>query len=322
MSPGSCGIEPDSIQPFILEDRLILGTMTQVLLWGGICFFFCGGAFSYLAPNAPTPSSAASLGMVSMCSCTIGMTVMAPAFVVGGLGPKVGGDQVWAYHPSSSATTPPKTGWKVGRCARVGNHLSFKRMPRFTELKSLIAISLRITTLSRRRLRCLEGKWVFTANDVKYDPHVISILSRLSAVHPTISSCRPDRCLMMVQWIAPFWSAPPAARAQCLRCLPLQRPSHLVCFTRYQMVHGTGAGQFSETRHLYCLNPVKLGSFNPISLSCHLPWQSVAQPLANIEVRLVPVQPAIFTGAIHQAEAAGDHAATEAQHIGHGLIRS
>eukprot|EP00434_Breviolum_minutum_P043976 symbB.v1.2.039227.t1/scaffold6423.1/size18228/2 len=28
-------------------------------------------------------------------------------------GPKVGGDQVWAYHPSSSATTPPKTGWKV-----------------------------------------------------------------------------------------------------------------------------------------------------------------------------------------------------------------
>ena len=78
----------------------------------------------------------------------------------------------------------------------------------------------------------------------------------------------------------------------------------------------------SETRHLYCLNPVKLGSFNPISLSCHLPWQSVAQPLANIEVRLVPVQPAIFTGAIHQAEAAGDHAATEAQHIGHGLIRS
>ncbi|CAK9035823.1 unnamed protein product [Durusdinium trenchii] len=28
-------------------------------------------------------------------------------------GPKVGGDQVWAYHPSSTAMTPPKTGWKV-----------------------------------------------------------------------------------------------------------------------------------------------------------------------------------------------------------------
>jgi len=28
-------------------------------------------------------------------------------------GPKVGGDQVWAYHPSNTATTPPKTGWKV-----------------------------------------------------------------------------------------------------------------------------------------------------------------------------------------------------------------
>jgi hypothetical protein len=29
-------------------------------------------------------------------------------------GPKVGGDQVWAYHPSNTATTPPKTGWKAG----------------------------------------------------------------------------------------------------------------------------------------------------------------------------------------------------------------
>eukprot|EP00930_Biecheleria_cincta_P031706 TRINITY_DN2199_c0_g2_i1.p1 TRINITY_DN2199_c0_g2~~TRINITY_DN2199_c0_g2_i1.p1 ORF type:complete len:1014 (-),score=340.09 TRINITY_DN2199_c0_g2_i1:171-3212(-) len=28
-------------------------------------------------------------------------------------GPKVGGDQVWAYHPSKDAMTPPKTGWKV-----------------------------------------------------------------------------------------------------------------------------------------------------------------------------------------------------------------
>ncbi|CAJ1377459.1 unnamed protein product [Effrenium voratum] len=28
-------------------------------------------------------------------------------------GPKVGGDQVWAYHPSSTAMTPPKGGWKV-----------------------------------------------------------------------------------------------------------------------------------------------------------------------------------------------------------------
>ena len=30
-------------------------------------------------------------------------------------GPKVGGDQVWAYHPSNTATTPPKTGWKAPR---------------------------------------------------------------------------------------------------------------------------------------------------------------------------------------------------------------
>merc|ERR1712014_431654 len=28
-------------------------------------------------------------------------------------GPKVGGDQVWAYHPDKSAQTPPKNGWKV-----------------------------------------------------------------------------------------------------------------------------------------------------------------------------------------------------------------
>merc|ERR1719226_429523 len=27
-------------------------------------------------------------------------------------GPKIGGDQVWAYHPSN-VMTPPKTGWKV-----------------------------------------------------------------------------------------------------------------------------------------------------------------------------------------------------------------
>ena len=28
-------------------------------------------------------------------------------------GPKVGGDQVWAYHPSQTSATPPKAGWKV-----------------------------------------------------------------------------------------------------------------------------------------------------------------------------------------------------------------
>eukprot|EP00928_Gymnodinium_smaydae_P001301 TRINITY_DN1048_c1_g2_i2.p1 TRINITY_DN1048_c1_g2~~TRINITY_DN1048_c1_g2_i2.p1 ORF type:complete len:249 (+),score=51.92 TRINITY_DN1048_c1_g2_i2:53-748(+) len=28
-------------------------------------------------------------------------------------GPKVGGDQVWAYHPDKSAQTPPLAGWKV-----------------------------------------------------------------------------------------------------------------------------------------------------------------------------------------------------------------
>lgn len=28
-------------------------------------------------------------------------------------GPKIGGDQVWAYHPSRTARTPPRTGWKV-----------------------------------------------------------------------------------------------------------------------------------------------------------------------------------------------------------------
>eukprot|EP00913_Durusdinium_trenchii_P031989 g29962.t1 len=31
----------------------------------------------------------------------------------GWFGPKVGGDQVWAYHPSRSAMTPPLRGWKV-----------------------------------------------------------------------------------------------------------------------------------------------------------------------------------------------------------------
>ncbi|CAE8647428.1 unnamed protein product, partial [Polarella glacialis] len=36
-----------------------------------------------------------------------------PNFCGWWFGPKVGGDQVWAYHPSSTATTPPKTGWKV-----------------------------------------------------------------------------------------------------------------------------------------------------------------------------------------------------------------
>ena len=36
-----------------------------------------------------------------------------PNFCGWWFGPKVGGDQVWAYHPSSSAGTPPRTGWKV-----------------------------------------------------------------------------------------------------------------------------------------------------------------------------------------------------------------
>mmetsp|Transcript_51412 Transcript_51412/g.161598 ORF Transcript_51412/g.161598 Transcript_51412/m.161598 type:complete len:1046 (+) Transcript_51412:165-3302(+) len=36
-----------------------------------------------------------------------------PSFCGWWFGPKIGGDQVWAYHPSRTATTPPKSGWKV-----------------------------------------------------------------------------------------------------------------------------------------------------------------------------------------------------------------
>mmetsp|Transcript_71828 Transcript_71828/g.155955 ORF Transcript_71828/g.155955 Transcript_71828/m.155955 type:complete len:981 (-) Transcript_71828:199-3141(-) len=36
-----------------------------------------------------------------------------PNFCGWWFGPKIGGDQVWAYHPSSSATSPPRKGWKV-----------------------------------------------------------------------------------------------------------------------------------------------------------------------------------------------------------------
>merc|ERR1719162_1347708 len=36
-----------------------------------------------------------------------------PNFCGWWFGPKVGGDQVWAYHPSRDVVTPPKTGWKV-----------------------------------------------------------------------------------------------------------------------------------------------------------------------------------------------------------------
>ncbi|CAK9035818.1 unnamed protein product [Durusdinium trenchii] len=36
-----------------------------------------------------------------------------PNFAGWWFGPKVGGDQVWAYHPSRSAMTPPLRGWKV-----------------------------------------------------------------------------------------------------------------------------------------------------------------------------------------------------------------
>jgi len=36
-----------------------------------------------------------------------------PNFCGWWFGPKVGGDQVWAYHPSRTSMTPPKSGWKV-----------------------------------------------------------------------------------------------------------------------------------------------------------------------------------------------------------------
>merc|ERR1712048_568564 len=36
-----------------------------------------------------------------------------PNFCGWWFGPKIGGDQVWAYHPDKSAQTPPKNGWKV-----------------------------------------------------------------------------------------------------------------------------------------------------------------------------------------------------------------
>merc|ERR1712048_465560 len=36
-----------------------------------------------------------------------------PSFCGWWFGPKVGGDQVWAYHPDRSLTCPPTSGWKV-----------------------------------------------------------------------------------------------------------------------------------------------------------------------------------------------------------------
>merc|ERR1712048_529075 len=36
-----------------------------------------------------------------------------PSFCGWWFGPKVGGDQVWAYHADKSAQTPPRGGWKV-----------------------------------------------------------------------------------------------------------------------------------------------------------------------------------------------------------------
>merc|ERR1712151_854350 len=36
-----------------------------------------------------------------------------PNFCGWWFGPKVGGDQVWAYHNNKDAQTPPLTGWKV-----------------------------------------------------------------------------------------------------------------------------------------------------------------------------------------------------------------
>merc|ERR1712066_849785 len=36
-----------------------------------------------------------------------------PGFCGWWFGPKVGGDQVWAYHSEKNASMPPQTGWKV-----------------------------------------------------------------------------------------------------------------------------------------------------------------------------------------------------------------
>merc|ERR1719379_2426248 len=36
-----------------------------------------------------------------------------PSFGGWWFGPKIGGDQVWAYHPDKTSQTPPKSGWKV-----------------------------------------------------------------------------------------------------------------------------------------------------------------------------------------------------------------
>merc|ERR1711879_318754 len=47
-----------------------------------------------------------------------------PNFCGWWFGPKVGGDQVWAYHPDKSAKEPPKEGWKVPYDGQVD--LSFK----------------------------------------------------------------------------------------------------------------------------------------------------------------------------------------------------
>lgn len=80
-------------------------------------FFFLGGG--HLARNAPPPSSAASLGMASMCSCTIGMTVMAPAFVVGGLVPKL---EVIRSGPIIPAAVRPHHPRLVGRWEKMGRN--------------------------------------------------------------------------------------------------------------------------------------------------------------------------------------------------------
>merc|ERR1712232_462456 len=41
-------------------------------------------------------------------------------------GPKVGGDQVWAYHANKASTVPPSTGWRVPFNGDVDPSLSIK----------------------------------------------------------------------------------------------------------------------------------------------------------------------------------------------------
>ena len=235
-------------------------------------FFFLGGAFSSQRTDS------------KQCSITRnGLDVQlyywddrdGASFCGWWFGPKVGGDQVWAYHPSSSATTPPKTGWKVGkneekwvgklpRCAKVGNHLSFKHMPRFAELKSLIAIGLRIYKNFPYEAQVPRGERSF---------YIEWCIVWPSCNQHIVKAVRcPSNHLFMSTWQVPYdgpvdssFLISATSGQSAVPALPAPaetQPLGVFHGARWCM----GLGQVSF-RHLYCLNPLNLGSFNPIMSS-------------------------------------------------------